>query len=106
MAMVHSSHIFVGCRVEGSHGPLLPNPNPNAKRRVREKVAGTVLKASGLHQWDVLFDFDGKVKQVSSRSLRIVPTQSSIPVDEITPSTSDVNGLTSNAMVRVCRRFI
>ena len=82
--MVRSAHVFVGCRVEGSHGPLTSNPNTHSKRRVREKVVGTVIKAAGLHNWDVNFDFDGKVKTVSSRSLKIVPVESGIPVNEIT----------------------
>ena len=80
---MNSSKISVGTRVEGPLGPLIANPNPNIKRRVRARVVGTVMAASGQHMWDVLFDFDGKVQQVHSRSLKIVPTQTAIPAHEL-----------------------
>ena len=38
-------HIYIGCRAEGAFGPLVPNPNPKEKGRVREKVCGTVIRA-------------------------------------------------------------
>ena len=82
--MVHSAHIFVGCQVEDSHRPLTKNPNAHSRRCVREKVVGPVIKADGLHKWDVNFDFDGKLKTISLRSLKIVPVESGIPVNEIT----------------------
>ena len=84
--MVHSSKISVGTRVEGSLGPLVANPNPNIARRVRERVVGAVLAASGQHMWDVFFDFDRKIQQVHSRSLKIVPTQTAIPAHELVES--------------------
>ena len=43
--MSNSFHISVGCRVEGAFGPLVPNPNPKVKRRVREKVYGIVIRS-------------------------------------------------------------
>ena len=51
--MVRSAHVFVGCSVTGSHGLLTNNPHVHSKRRVREKVAGSAIKAAGLHEWDV-----------------------------------------------------
>ena len=86
--MVRSTHVFVGCRVEGSHGPLMNSPNVHSKRRVREKVVGTVIKAAGLHEWDVTFAFDEKVKTVSSWSFKMLPVESGISVNEITASSS------------------
>ena len=53
--MTKSKRIFVGCRVEGSHGSLVANLNPNIKRRVHSRVVGTVLKANEQHKWEVLF---------------------------------------------------
>ena len=82
--MTHPSRISVGCRVEGSLGPLQPNPNPDSKRRIRMRVVGTVLSAAGSHMWNVRFDFDGKTKVVHSRSLKIVPAGTAIPVNERT----------------------
>ena len=76
-------HIIVGSRVEGLYGPLHPNPNPNVKRRVRSRSVGTVLRANGQHSWDVQFDFDGRVKQCSSKSLKVVRPEVGIPVNDL-----------------------
>ena len=74
--------ILVGARVEGSHGPLITNPDASKKRRIRSKVVGTVVRAAGSQKWDVVFDYDGKSKEVSSKSLIVVPPETGIPVDE------------------------
>lgn len=81
--MVKSTLISVGTRVEGSFGPLVANPNPNIKRRVRMRVTGTVMNAVGQHNWSVLFDFDGKTQEVHSRSLKIVQNETAIPSHEL-----------------------
>jgi hypothetical protein len=81
--MAPSSRIFIGCRVVGSHGPLELNPNPNMKRRVRMRVVGTVMSVTGPHIWNGMFDFDGKSKAVHSQSLKIVPDETAIPVNEL-----------------------
>ena len=44
--MLRSKQIFVGCRVEGSHGPLVANPDPKIKKRVHSKVIGTIFKVN------------------------------------------------------------
>ena len=80
--MPKSKQIFVGCRVQGSHGPLVANPDPKIKRRVHAKVIGTVLKANGQHKWDVQFDFNGKIKVCNSKLLSIVPFDSGVPLHE------------------------
>jgi len=85
--MVNSSKISIGTRVEGAHGPLMPNPNPNIKRRIRTRVVGTVINAVGQHTWDILFDFDGKIQNgIHSRSLKIVPKETAIPAHELAES--------------------
>ena len=66
---------------------------------MREKVVGTVIKATGLHNWDVNFDFDGKVKTVSSRLLKIVPVESGIPVNEITATALPDDALLHDGIV-------
>ena len=82
--MARQKRIYVGCRVIGSHGPLVTNPNVSVKRRVRSKVVGTIMKAVGQQKWDVQFDFDGIVKEgVSSTSLQIVEADVGITLDEI-----------------------
>ena len=67
-----SIRILVGARVEGSHGPLITNPDASKKRRIRSKVIGTVVRAAGSQKWDVVFDYDGKSKEVSSKLLIVV----------------------------------
>ena len=62
-------------RVEGSHGPLITNPNASIKRQIRSKVIGMVVKAAGPHKWEVIFDYDAKVKTVSSRSVLLISRQ-------------------------------
>ena len=80
--MAHSPGIIVESRVEGYHGSLAANTNPSIKRRRREKVVGTVLRAVGAHKWDVQFDVDSKSKEVHSKSLVNVPESSEIRLDE------------------------
>ena len=62
--MVHPPGILVGSRVEGFHGPLATNINPNIKRRRRVKVVAIVLRDVGAHKWNVQFDFESKSKEV------------------------------------------
>ena len=73
---------FLGCRVEGSHGPLVANPNPNIKRRVHSRAVGTVVKARNQHKWEVLFDYNSKVNLCNSKSLTIVPFETVVPLHE------------------------
>lgn len=80
--MVSTSRIHVGCRVQGCFGPLVANPNGNTKRRVREKVLGTVIRAVDQHKWEVVFDYDGVSRQCKSNALLVVPNDSGIPLHE------------------------
>ena len=75
-------HISVGCRVEGAFGPLVPSPNPKVKRRVREKVCGTVIRAVDHRRWETVCDLDGEIKIVTSNSLKFVPDEFGIPLHE------------------------
>ena len=89
--------IGAGSRVEGSHGPLVTNLTASIKRRVRSKVVGTVVKATGPHKWEVIFDYDAKVKTVSSMSLKIVETDARIPLDD-----EDTVDTTRNVSIDAC----
>ena len=99
--MVKSTLISVGTRVEGSFGPLVANPNPNIKRRVRMRVTGTVMNAVGQHNWSVLFDFDGKTQEVHSRSLKIVQNETAIPAHELYQSKYILQGLYSFYIISI-----
>ena len=87
--MVRLNQIEIGCRVEGCHGPLVANPDPTKKRRVRSRVVGTVRRAEGTHSWTVVFDFDQATKVVKSSSLKVVPADTGVPVDELTSNAVD-----------------
>ena len=95
--MVKSARISVGCRVSGHFGPLKPNPNESIKRRVRDRVIGTVIRSAEHHKWDVVFDIDGKErKAISSRGLRIESKEGAgIPLHEVQP----VDGTVANNTV-------
>ena len=81
--MARATSLHAGCRVTGSHGPLIVNPNPNIKRYVRQKVNGTVIRATGQRKWIVVFDFDGKEKEVTSASLKVATDSAEgIPLNE------------------------
>ena len=102
MVLTITKRIKIGSRVSGSHGPLITNPNARVKRRVRQVVVGTVIKAAGIASWDVVFDFDGKVKNnVSSRALTLVPDASGIPLSEETSGSSSTDGTFSTALLTV-----
>ena len=83
--MVQSSRLFVGCRVSGCFGPFLSSTSESGKRRKRQRVVGTIIRAAELHKWDVIFDYNGTVKKdVSSRSLTIVSDDVGIPINNNT----------------------
>ena len=80
--VVNSVRLLPGCRIFGSHGPLVKYPNASVKRRVRSKVYGTVVKAEGLHKGEVRFDFDSNSKVVTSKSLKLIPNDAGIPLND------------------------
>ena len=57
-----------GCRVSGSFGDYVPNPNPNIKRRIRMKLYGTIVRAVDKKQYEVLWD-NNKTSIVFANSL-------------------------------------
>ena len=81
--MENMLRISVGCPVEGGHGSLISNANPAIKRRIRSRAVGTVLRSVDQRKWKVVFDFDAKVKTVSSSSLTIVERGRAIPLIEL-----------------------
>ena len=77
--MSNLKQIFLGCKVEGSHGPLV---NPNIKRRVHSRAVGIVVMARDQHKWELLFDYNSKVKVYNSKSFTIVPFKTGVPLHE------------------------
>ena len=78
--MVEQNCISPGCRVEGPHGELVSNPRGN-KRRVRKVVIGTVVEVADEHKWAVVFDYNGVIKNVTSKSLKVVDEGTGLPLD-------------------------
>jgi len=60
--------ITIGQRVSGSVGPLLANPYPSKKGKVRAFLYGYVINESGSKHYKVQFD-DGQTLAVASNSL-------------------------------------
>ena len=89
--MPRSKKIFVGCRVEESHGPFVANPDTKIKRRGYSKIIGIGLKANEQHKWDALFEFNNKVKVCSSNLLSIVCFGSGVPLHEEAQEVSLLN---------------
>ena len=62
---------------------MISNSNASKKRQVCKIVIGTLVQASGIAKWDIVFDFDGIAKvNISSRALKPVPDDSGIPLNE------------------------
>ena len=76
-----SSKVWIvpGCIVKGSHGKLQLNTNWK-NRRIKEKVIGTVISAICSLEMDSLFDYNGKVKKVTPKSLTLVSSLAGIPI--------------------------
>ena len=51
----------------------------------------------GLHKWEVCFDFDGKSKVVTSRSLKLVLNDAGIPLNKESKESSSNSGTVSAA---------
>ena len=69
-----------GVRVSGSHGMLVDRTD--GKRRVRERIFGTVRCSVGLNKYKVDFD-NNTSKECTSSSLRIETSTRSVPPNEI-----------------------
>ena len=65
-----------------------------------------MVKAAGPHKWDVVFDFDAKVKTVSSRSLTIVQNDAGIPLNEEGAVDTDPNVSIGVCIYLYCHRII
>ena len=79
--------IIFGARVYGSHGQLVQNSNLAIRRRVKERLFGTVVSATECNKYIVKFD-NGLEKECTSRSLRIERSTSAVPVSEVVDEVS------------------
>ncbi|MFO0446615.1 MAG: hypothetical protein ACK51L_03005 [bacterium] len=79
--------ITIGQRVSGSVGPLIANPDPSKKRKVRARLYGYIIEESGSKHYKVQFD-DGQTLAVASNSLRIERAAANLPPSERPQPTS------------------
>ena len=94
--MSQQKRISAGCRVAGSFGPLVPNPRGH-KRRIRQKVYGTVVRAVDMGRWEVLFDFDAKKQICSVKQLSVVNVDAGVPVEELQPPQPNNSSVASDS---------
>ena len=101
LKMVEQNRISPGCRVEGRHGELVSNPRGN-KRRVREVMTGTVVEAAGEHKWAVVFNYNGVIKNVTSKSLKVVDEDTGLPLDSSSDTVSLLFSITTKLHSNYC----
>jgi hypothetical protein len=77
-----AKRLEAGCRVSGSFGDYVPNPNPNIKRRIRMKLYGTIVRAVDKKQYEVLWD-NNKTAVVFANSLAKETSFASLPPSSI-----------------------
>ena len=92
--MVTATRVATGTRVEGKHGPLIPNPS-GGKRRIRTTVIGTVIRSMDKGLWEVRFDFDGRRKNVKNNTLKVVDQNAGVPLDELECTTMESGPVTT-----------
>jgi hypothetical protein len=72
--------LLAGCRVSGSFGVLIPNPDSNKKRCIHKRLVGNVLHAVGHGKYMVAFD-NGETIECCSNCLCVEARTSAIPPD-------------------------
>jgi len=70
----------VGCHVSGAYGEYRPNPNPNIKRRVRERIYGHIICAVDHKKYKVRWD-DGQEAEAFSNCLSKELPSAALPPD-------------------------
>jgi len=81
--------LLAGARVSGAFGDYYDNPNPDVRRRKRQRIYGTVVQACGERQYTVRFDC-GKVIECFSNTLRVENRAASLPPSELQAAAEEV----------------
>ena len=81
--MLRNNQVVISCCVEGCRGPLIPKPDPNKSHHVWSNVVGTVIWVEGKHSWIVVFNYDKGAKVAKSIFLKVVPTDTGAPLNEL-----------------------
>ena len=72
--------LLAGCRVSGSFGELVTNPDPRKIRCIRQRLFGNVVSAVGPGKYLVAFD-NNQTLECSSNRLRVELRSSALPPD-------------------------
>jgi hypothetical protein len=72
--------LLAGCHVSGSFGQLIPNPDPNKNRCIRQQLFGNVVSAVGPGKYLDVFD-NNETMECPSNRLRVESGTSAIPPD-------------------------
>jgi hypothetical protein len=86
-APVREKRLSVGARVSGTFGDFNPNPDPNIKRRKRQRIYGVVQVACGPRKYTVCFD-SGLIAECFSNTLRLETCSTSITTDVLAAAVS------------------
>jgi hypothetical protein len=78
--VVREKRLSVGARVSGTFGDFYPNPDPNVKRRKRQRIYGVVQEACGPRKYKICFD-SGLIVDCFSNTLRLEKSSASVPAD-------------------------
>jgi hypothetical protein len=84
---VRKKRLTVGARVSGTFGDFYPNPDPNIKRRKRQRIYGIVQDACGPRKYTVCFD-SRLIAECFSNTLRLEASSTSIPTDVLAAAVS------------------
>jgi hypothetical protein len=72
--------LLPGCRVSGSFGQLIPNPDPNKNQCICQQLFGNVMSAVGPGKYLVAFD-NNETMECPSNRLHVESRTSAIPPD-------------------------
>jgi hypothetical protein len=88
-AATREKRLSTGSRVSGAFGDFYANPDPNIRRRKRQRIFGVVQEACGPRKYKVLFD-SGVVIECFSNTLCVETASTSIPLDELQVAVAQV----------------
>ncbi len=74
--------LLTGARISGPFGEFFDNPDPNIRRRKRQRIYGTVTGACGERKYTIKFDC-GKILECFSNTLRLENATASLPPEDV-----------------------
>lgn len=81
--------LLTGARVSGPFGEFFDNPDPNIRRRKRQRIYGTVTGACGERKYTIKFDC-GKILECFSNTLRLENATASLPPEDVQAAVAEI----------------